>query len=149
MSTPTTTNAEGVEVATANSAHIAGDSGNNALYGTGGNDVYYGGAGNDAFVISANSMAASSATSNGIAAQAVVYDFGGAGGWSATNNDFMAFTGFGVGSTLTLTKDVALSDGTLGLTYDIHSATTGQDYTIFIHSVDGKVLGAGDYNFYS
>jgi hypothetical protein len=30
----------------------------------------------------------------------------------------------------------------------VHSTTTGNDYTIFVHSVDGLQLAAGDFNFY-
>lgn len=147
----TYTTGSGVLVNTANDAHISGTSGNDKLEGTGGNDLYYGGAGNDTFIVTAASLAASTSVTNGIHAEAVIYDFGGAGGWSATNNDFLALEGFGAGSTLTFARYGGNADGSANTTYQyytVHSASTGADYTIFVHSVDGKLLGAGDYNFY-
>jgi len=151
--TPSTAN--GVTIGTGNGDHIAGTSGNDSLYGTGGNDLYYGGAGNDSFVISQSALAQSSSTTNGIAAQAVIYDFGGAGGWSSSNNDFVAFTGFGTiaqGSALQFDHYGYLADGkTVDQTqqfYSIHDGLNGQNYEIFIHSVDGHKLVLGDYNFY-
>ncbi|HWU03905.1 MAG TPA: hypothetical protein VN222_14290 [Novosphingobium sp.] len=141
-------------VGTGNGDHISGGSGNDVLYGTGGNDVYYGGGGNDTFVITESALSLSSSTTNGYAAQAVIYDFGGAGGWSATDNDFIRLVGFGTtaqGTTLAFDHYGAFADGTTDVTkqyYTIHDALNGNDYTIYVHSLDGAQLKLGDYNFY-
>lgn len=141
---------EGVVESFGNGDDIAGGGGNDILQGNGGNDTYFGGAGNDTFVITQHSLQDSSGDTEGSPDQAVIFDFQGAGSFSKTSNDFLALGGFGAGSTLTF-----LHYGTSGgvtdttqQTYDVHSALTGQDYTIFIHSTDGSQLAAGDYQFY-
>jgi Ca2+-binding RTX toxin-like protein len=127
---------------------LAGGSGNDILQGGAGVDAYYGGAGNDTFILKASDF---SSSDHGV--QAVIYDFGGAGGWSATNNDFIALEGFGAGSTITLdhvgTPDAATAaQGASLLYYDIHDTATGNTYEILVKSMDGHQLAAGDYNFY-
>jgi hypothetical protein len=134
----------------ANGDDIAGDGNNDQLQGNGGNDTYYGGAGNDTFKITQSSLEDSTGPTQGGPAQAVIFDFQGAGSWSKTSNDFLSLDGFGAGSTLTFLR-YGDTGGTVDDTqqyYDVHSSTTGNDYTIFIHSVDGAQLGAGDYQFY-
>jgi hypothetical protein len=138
-------------VTTTNDASTAGTSGSDVLYAAaGGNPAFFGGAGNDAFVIKATSLTNTLdglSYKNTIGADAAILDFSGAGGWNSTNNDFLALTGFGVGSTLSFSHY-----GTAGNTtqfYTVHDTTTNADYTIYIHSVSGKLLGAGDYNFYA
>ncbi|HZU62892.1 MAG TPA: hypothetical protein VFF98_04355 [Novosphingobium sp.] len=141
----------GVVVGTGNGDHISGGSGNDTLEGTGGNDIYYGGAGNDTFIITASSLAASSGTTDNINALAVIFDFQGAGTWTSTNNDFLALTGFGAGSTLTFDHYGGTQTGALDVTqqyYTVHDTTTGNNYTIYIHSLDGSQIKAGDYAFY-
>lgn len=134
-------------------ANVTGTSGGDMLYGTGGNNAYYGSTGNDSFVLSLSALQASAAnggTSYGgtIAADAAILDFGGAGGWAASNNDFIALIGFSAGSTFTFDHY-----GTAGNTtqfYTIHDAASGQNFEIYVHSTDGKLLSkaTGDVNFY-
>jgi len=132
--------------------HMVGGSGADVLVaGAGSNEMIgdntasvqstVGGAGNDAFVISLKSLEAGGSD--------VIYDFGGAGGWSATNNDFIAFTGFSAGSGVTNIVD---STKVAGLAYyTIHDAATGDNFTVAIESTDGNHLAksTGDFNFYS
>jgi Ca2+-binding RTX toxin-like protein len=122
---------------------IDGGAGNDLITGGSGQDALYGGTGNDTFVIKLKDFTAAGTNSK------VIYDFSGAGGWNATNNDFIALTGFGAGSTLTLIKD---STASAGLSYyNIHSTLTGQDYLISVHNANNSFthLAKGDFNFYS
>ena len=148
---PTTPDIYGTIEGTSGSDHISGTAGTDHIRGSGGVDYLYGGAGNDAFIFAETDFNPGLGA-NGV--QDYVYDFGGAGGYTAGNNDFLAFTGFGAGSTLTF--DAARSaqaaayhggDATLQY-YTIHSGHTGNDYALFVHSVDAKVVIAGDYAFY-
>lgn len=133
-------------------ATLRGTSSNDRLQGTGGNNTYYGGGGNDSFLVSLASLQASTgSTYNGsIKADAAILDFGGAGGYSSGENDFLALTGFSAGSTLTFAHYGQTASGTdfTTQTYMVHDAATNVDYTIHIHSTNGKLLAAGDYNFY-
>ncbi|MDE1914555.1 MAG: hypothetical protein KGJ57_03730 [Sphingomonadales bacterium] len=126
------------------------------LYGTGGNDTYYGGDGSDTFVIAQSSLAQSTSTTNGYAAGAVIYDFTNAGvAWSPSNSDFIRFYGFGTaadGTTLTFDRyaDVPgthTADPTAQY-YTIHDGLNGQNYEVYVHSLNGNHLVLGDYNFY-
>jgi serralysin len=142
-----TPDSHGVVYGTGATETLAGGSGNDTLQGGAGFDAYYGGAGNDTFILKESDFVQASGV------QAVIYDFGGAGGWSATNNDFLALEGFGAGSTITLdhvgTPDAATAaEGATLLYYDIHAANNGQTYEILVKSMDGHNLAAGDYNFY-
>jgi Ca2+-binding RTX toxin-like protein len=152
----TTPDQWGQILGTANGDRIAGGSGNDTLKGTGGNDSYYGGDGSDTFIITQGSLAASTPTTNGIKAEAVIYDFSNAGvAWSSSNSDFIAFTGFGTaaqGTTLTFdhygdAAGTTTVDPTLQY-YTIHDGLNNTDYHIFVHSVNGQQLVLGDYNFY-
>lgn len=141
-------------VTSADDAVLHGTSGHDMLYSTGGDPTYYGGAGNDAFVISLATLKHSDGDTYGgtIKADAAILDFGGAGGWSATNNDFLALTGFSAGSTFTFTE-YGKHGGAVDMTaqwYTIHDAASNTDYRIFIHSTDGHLLSkaTGDVNFY-
>lgn len=128
---------------------ISGDSGKNTLSGLGGVDALYGGAGNDTFIIRLSDFVATK--DGGPKVQDYIYDFGGAGGWSSSNNDFLALTGFGAGSTITKSGNANNPDGSVNAQtqyYTIHSTTTGEDYTIFIKSLNSKELVKGDFNFY-
>ncbi|MFC0685474.1 hypothetical protein [Novosphingobium clariflavum] len=138
-------------VGTAGSDRISGTDEGDAIFGGKGVDYLYGGAGNDCFVINLYDMDPSLSSNARLGAQTqdVIYDFYGAGGWEGGgNNDFIYLANFGAGSTLTFA-----GYGTDGTThsqyYIIHSATTGLDYTIAIGSMNGKLLGAGDFNFYN
>ncbi len=132
---------------------IAGTTGTDRLEGHAAFNQYYGGAGNDTFIIS-HTMAVKANAHVGASTKfsdqlAYIADFGGAGGWSATNNDFVALTGFSAGSTLTLVGDRA--SGTTGAhlyQYAVTDAATGDVFNILINSVNGKALGKGDYAFY-
>jgi hypothetical protein len=125
---------------------LSGTSSGDIIQGFGGVDAMYGKAGNDAFVIRLSDFDPATKV------QDVIYDFGGAGGWSASNNDFISLLGFGAGSTMTFQKygKVDGVEHTDLQYYTIHSTDTGLDYTIFVHSLDGKLLSnvKGDYNFY-
>lgn len=147
---PTPPTSHGIVESFGNGDKIAGDGGNNQLQGNGGNNTYYGAAGNDTFKITQNSLEHASGPTEGGPADAVIFDFQGAGGWSKTSNDFLSLGGFGAGSTLTFLR-YGDSGGSVDPTeqyYVVHAATTGDNYLIFIHSVDGALLGAGDYQFY-
>ncbi len=136
----------GVTQGTDGQDFISGTGGHDILQGNGGGDVYYGGGGNDAFVVKASDLINGPTSVNNIQATDVFYDFGGAGGWSSSNNDFIAFEHFGKGSTLNFLhyggSDVHLQY------YAIHDTATNTDSTIFIHSLNGAKLVLGDYNFY-
>jgi len=140
-----------VVTGTSGADRISGTAGNDLIQGLGGVDKLYGSSGNDAFVIRLSDFDASLNSGSGFMgkSQDLVYDFGGAGGWSATNNDFISLLGFGAGSTMSFAKYGSASDHTLQY-YTIHSTTTGLDYTIFIHSLNGNLLSksTGDLNFY-
>lgn len=150
---PAPTTRQGITQSFGNGDRIAGDSGNNFLQGNGGNDVFYGGGGHDTFIITASSMLNSHGSTDGInGASAVILD------WS--DNDFLALEGFGPGSTLTFSRFGGNQDGSFPTEanyeyYTLHDTTTGNNYTIFIHSVDHTLLegpspGAfGDMNFFA
>lgn len=121
--------------------HIDGGAGNDYINGHEGNNLLYGGAGNDTFVISLKDLAAGATN--------YIQDFGGAGGWNAGANDFLALTGFSAGSTLTATTIHAPdAKGYVLITYTLHDAATNTDYTFLLNSTSAKVLGATDYQWY-
>ena len=132
---------------------IAGAAGGDRLEGHAAFNQYYGGAGNDTFIIS-HQMAVRAGAHEGASTKfadefAYITDFGGAGGWTSTNNDFVAFTGFSAGSTLTLVSDHASGKaGAHLLQYTITDAASGDVFNVLINSVNGKALGKGDYAFY-
>lgn len=148
---PTPLTPPGIVQSFGNADRIAGDRHDNILQGNGGNNSFYGSTGNDTFIITGHSLASSSSDTDGGPAQAVIFDFQGAGAWSSTSNDFLALTGFGAGSTLTFSHyggNVDGSQNTHEQFYTVHSAATDSNFTLFINSVDGAKLVAGDYNFY-
>lgn len=134
---------------------IGGSAGNDSLIGGKGVDRLYGSAGNDAFVIKLSDFDPSlnANASIGATVQDFVYDFHGAGGYQAGNNDFLYLSGFGAGSTITFNSygyNSANPGGDVHAQYyTIHSATTGLDYVISVGSVNGNLLKIGDYNFYN
>jgi Ca2+-binding RTX toxin-like protein len=134
---------------------IGGSSGKDSLIGGQGVDRLYGSAGNDAFVIRLSDFDASlnDNASIGAKTQDFVYDFHGAGGYEAGNNDFLYLAGFGAGSTITFTGygyNSANPGGDIHAQYyTIHSTTTGLDYVISVGSTNGNLLKLGDYNFYN
>ncbi len=151
---PTPSTPQGITQSFGNGDRIAGDAHNNILQGNGGDNIYYGGAGNDTFIITADSLMKSTGPTDNIHASAVIFDFSDAGGWSAHNNDFLALEGFGAGSTLTFLRFGGNPDGSPNDTYQyytVHDTGTGNNYAIFIHSLDGSLLtqSGGDYNFYA
>ncbi len=148
---PTAPDAHGIVQGTSGTDFISGTGGNDTLQGNGGGDVYFGGAGSDTFIIKASDLINGPTSVNNVAATDVIYDFSGAGGWQASNNDFIAFEHFGVGSTLNFERYGGNADGSPNHQlqyYTVHDTTTGGDYTIFIKSLDGNQLAHGDYNFY-
>lgn len=108
---------------------------------------FHGGDGSDTFILRAKDFGGETAY-GGISKY--ITDFQGAGGYSPTNNDFLALNGFGSGSTLTYeTSRAPASGGPDSIdVYKIHSASTGQDYEILVHSLNGKHLAASDFAFY-
>lgn len=143
--------AHGITQGASDSSKLAGTDGSDKLQGNGGGDVYYGGAGNDTFIIKAADLISGPSQVNNIAATDVIFDFGGAGGWGASNNDFIALVGFGAGSTATFSHYGHNADTSVNSNYQfytVHDTTTGTDTTIFVNSLNGKLLGAGDFAFY-
>lgn len=138
--------------------YVAGGSGNDKLQGNAAFNQMYGGEGNDTFILTAKAAYGTNGTSPGAVQGesnvftdqfAYITDFGGAGGYSASNNDFLAFSGFGKASTLTLvsTHDSG-TPGAVLLQYSLTDSNTGAVFNILINSVNGKTLGAGDFAFY-
>ncbi len=150
-SVPTAPDAYGITQGTSGSDKIAGTGGNDKLQGNGGGDVYYGGAGNDTFIIKAADLILGPASVSNIHATDVIFDFGGAGGWAGSNNDFIALVGFGAGSTATFSHYGNNADTTVNTKfqfYTVHDTTTNTDSTIFVNSLNGMKLVAGDFAFY-
>jgi Ca2+-binding RTX toxin-like protein len=150
-SVSTAPDANGITQGTSGHDRIAGTGGNDKLQGNGGGDVYYGGTGNDTFIIKAADLQFGPATNNNIAATDVIFDFGGAGGWAATNNDFIALVGFGAGSTATFSHYGHNADSSVNNNYQfytVHDTATGYDSTIFVNSLNGNKLTANDFAFY-
>ncbi len=130
---------------------IAGGAGNDRLEGHSAFTQYYGGAGSDTFILGAKfADLAHQGASTVFADQfAYVADFQGAGGWSATNNDFLALSGFGAGSHLDLVHTgVSGSTGATLYYYTITDGVTGHVVNFEINSTNGHALAAGDYAFY-
>lgn len=109
---------------------------------------FHGGNGNDTFILRAKDFGGTTEF-NGI--NKYITDFQGAGGYSAGNNDFLSFTGFGAGSTLTFEESRATKTAGVDTidVYRLHDASNGKDYDILIHSLNGKHLAAGDFAFYA
>jgi hypothetical protein len=146
---PTVPNAQGVTVAHTAGAHVSSGENGGKLSSTSGNPTFQGGAGQDGFIIQAGALAQSSGLTNGVAADAVIYGFANAGHWTASNNDFVALTGFGAGSKMTFAHYGHVNgadDHTLQF-YTVHDTATIHDYTLFVRSLDGQLLAAGDFNF--
>jgi hypothetical protein len=146
---PAPPNAQGVVAAHTAGAHVYGGDDGGRLSSTAGNPTFQGGAGQDSFIIQAGALAQSSGLTNGIDADAVIFGFANAGGWAASNNDFVALTGFGAGSTMTFAHygHVGGADDHTLQFYTVHDAASGADYALFIRSLDGQLLAAGDFNF--
>jgi Ca2+-binding RTX toxin-like protein len=132
---------------------LSGGAGNDTLWGGTGNDRMAGGAGNDTFLIKATDLDSSL---SGAVTQKLIVDFQGASTWVAGNNDLLLLTGFGAGSTLTITGTSshyvapAASPAAVLYYYDLHDAATGHDYTIGIVSLNGQALSSssGDIKWY-
>ena len=150
-SVPTAPDAAGVIQGTTASDRMVGTGGNDKLQGNGGGDVYYGGAGNDTFIIKASDLHNGPSSVSGVHATDVIFDFGGAGGWSSTNNDFIALTGFGKGSTVSFDHFGGNANGTTNTSlqyYTVHDTATNTDATIMVHSLNSQLLAKGDFAFY-
>jgi len=135
--------------------YLLGGAGTNHLAGGAGNDTIQAGSGinymlgdsspanpvtggKDTFVVSLNALKAGAAVT--------IYDFGGAGGYAAHDNDFLAFSGFKAGGSITNIVDSGV-DSHLAY-YTIHDNLSGLEFTVAIRSANGNHLGAGDFNFY-
>lgn len=130
---------------------IAGTSGNDQLQGHAAFNQYYGGEGSDTFIINAKWAelgGAHEGQSLAFSDQfAYITDFQGAGGWNATNNDFIRLVGFD-SSSLTLEHTGATSASGATVYYYSVATTDGDVFNFAVNSVNGKALGAGDFNFY-
>lgn len=132
---------------------LDGGAGNDTLWGGSGIDRMSGGAGNDTFLIKAADLDASL---SGATTQKLITDFQGAATWVSGNNDLLLLTGFGAGSTLTVTGTSAhytaptTSPDAVLYYYNLHDAATGHDYTIGIVSLNGQALSSasGDIKWY-
>lgn len=127
---------------------LNGGAGNDYLDGGSGTNVLTGGAGNDTFAIKFKDLAVTDKI------QDTINDFSGAGSWNATNNDFIAFSGFSKGSELifdsTSTAFHSSSNPQAALMYyHIHDAASGHYYHLGIVSTNGHLLAKGDFNFYA
>ena len=138
--------------------YVAGGSGNDRLQGNAAFNQMYGGAGNDTFILSAKAAYGSDGRSPGAVQGetnvftdqfAYLTDFHGAGGRVAGENDFIAFSGFGAASTLTLVDNSPspTSGGRL-LQYTLTDSNSGATFNILVNSVNGQTLSAGDFAFY-
>lgn len=129
---------------------ISGDGTNDALQGHADFNQLYGGGGSDTFIL-ANKFSAGAhegASTNFADTWVYITDFQGAGGYSATNNDFVAFTGYSAGSFLTLLKTVAGAGTDAYFNYSITDAATGVVKNLLVHSLNGQALADGDYAFF-
>lgn len=132
------------------SDRLDGRDGNDVLAGGKGVDYLYGGKGNDTFAFSVNDFD----KGLGSKPQDYIWDFNGAGtsGKAAgAENDFLRFTGFGEGSTLTRVTDEnvnkALDKFAAGTSYyTIYDTATKQSYTLSIKD-GGNHLDSHDYAF--
>jgi hypothetical protein len=86
----------------------------------------------------------------------VIYDFNGAGASKAGEQDFLHFTGYGEGSTITLDTSLGVNGvgqnfGTTGVYYfyKVHDTATGNDFVIKLKSMNGEKLSSSDFGFYS
>ncbi|NEU14474.1 hypothetical protein G3T14_20440 [Methylobacterium sp. BTF04] len=137
---------------------MAGDSGNNQLQGHAEFNQYYGGAGNDTFVLAAKFGQNTAEASRDFSKLATyITDFHGANGDSASSgnvgeHDFINLSGFGVGSKIETVGEASAS-GTSEIAklyhYSIFDTHTGEYYNFMVNSLNGKALGAGDFNFYA
>ena len=118
---------------------LNGGGGDDILTGGPGSDVLYGGQGADRFMWSLNDVQVSSP-----GALDSVYDFEGAGDGRGSG-DFLLFSGFSAGSTLTL-KSQSSADPRL-FYYTLTDQASGASEMIGVHSLDGQALAAGDYLF--
>ena len=83
---------------------------------------------------------------DGTGVQASIKSFGGASGWTSSNNDFVSLTGWSKGSSFAWDHDDAHNPN-IGF-YRIHDAALDQDFMIQITTATGHHVGAGDFNFY-
>lgn len=140
---------------TAGSDKLSAPVGGGGLSGGKGVDYYYGSASKDAFSIRLSDFDPTLNENSGLVAKAqdFIYNFGGAGIYDPTNNDFLHLQGFGAGSTLTFHSygyNSSAPNGDIHAQfYTIHSTNTGLDYIIAIGSTNGNKLILGDYNFYN
>ena len=101
--------------------------------------MLFGGQGADRFMWSLNDLVLGAP-----GAVDSVYDFEGAGDGRASG-DFLLFSGFSAGSTLSL-KSQSSVDPKL-FYYTLTDQASGSSELIALHSLDGQALAAGDYLF--
>lgn len=134
---------------------MAGAAGNDTLLGHAAFNQYYGGEGSDTFIVSAAfALEGKDGASKAYGDQfAFITDFQGAGGYSATNNDFVAFTGFGANAVLTEVGTGASGTSSVAKLYYYtiswtDSSNISHVTNIALNSVNGEKLSSNDYAFY-
>lgn len=124
---------------------LHGETGNDKLTGGQGVDRIQGGLGNDTFIFQAGDIA-DPAESAGRFDH--IIDFCGSGGWSAGEQDFISFFGFGAGATLSF--DRYASDDNLLQVYTVDDPTNPDNSGSILVQMNGSTaqLAQGDYCFF-
>lgn len=123
------------------SDNLNGSSGNDIIQGGAGNDFMYGGGGNDTFLWVASDVFKDNADNS---VYDKVFDFAGAG---VASGDRLTFQGFGVGSSLEVVGQQEVDGGAVIYNYLLTDTATGHSQHIYITSLNGNALTAGDYAF--
>ncbi len=131
---------------------IFGGGGKDVLTGGAGADVMTGGSGNDAFVFNSGDLVHNTGLFNGhLGLVDTITDFHGAGGYKAytgVEDDFLIFSGYGQGSSISFVKNVG--NATNQLYYITDTANPAHSGYVLIHMADGTAhLATGDYSFIS
>lgn len=121
---------DAINAGTGNDQVQAG-AGNDTINGGDGSDRMSGGAGNDTFVFAKGQI-----SNGGAGTIDAIIDFQGAGGWAA-EQDVIKFSGFGVGSTFTYTRDA--NSHTNGAIYTLWDSADNTSVEILIQFTSGPV----------
>ncbi|TVV71091.1 M10 family metallopeptidase C-terminal domain-containing protein [Sphingomonas solaris] len=127
---------------TSGNDRISGSAGNDRIVGKGGVDSMFGGAGNDTFIIGKGDF------SRAVSVQDEIYDFSGAGGYSANDNDFLSLVNFGAGAKLVFDHYGATGNALDQHVQYYHIEAGGDVSTILVKSLNGQLLTQNDYAFY-
>jgi Ca2+-binding RTX toxin-like protein len=123
---------------------LHGEAGNDKLTGGQGVDRMQGGLGNDTFIFNAGDIADPQQADGSFDH---IIDFCGAGGWSAGEQDFISFFGFGEGATLTFDR-YASEDGLLQIYRIDDLVEPDNSGSIMVQMATNTTqLGQGDFFF--